>query len=99
MNLLAGGSPLAREAVAFAILISAVLIGAAMVFALRTRSLPVCGYCGFSSVRRAHSHRHTFDRLARICFLHPYRCEKCLQRFYCFRSRRMRHPRTHAARV
>ena len=88
MNLF-GGNPVTREAIALAILVGVLLLGAVVVLALRTRSLPVCWNCGFSSVHRAHSSRHLLNTFARACFLHPHRCERCLRRFYCFGTRRV----------
>jgi hypothetical protein len=68
------------------------LLGAIFVLVLRTRALPVCWNCGHPSIRRSYSRRR-LDVLARACLLHPYRCEKCRQRFYGFGSRRVpRHP-------
>ena len=93
MNYLLFGGTLAREGVVLASLAGVLLLGALLVFVLRTGVLPVCWSCGHHSVRRSHSHRF-FDAVARICFLYPHRCEKCLQRFYCFRSRRV--PRQHS---
>jgi hypothetical protein len=61
-----------------------------LLFAVRSRNLPVCWNCGYHSVRRAHS-RRGLDALANGFFLFPHRCEKCLQRFYCFAQRRVRH--------
>ena len=90
MSFLLRVSPLTREAVVFAILIGVVLLGAVVVFVLRTRRLPSCWNCGFSSVHRAHSSRSLLDTFARACFLYPYRCQRCLHRFYCFGS-----PRAH----
>jgi hypothetical protein len=83
---------LTREGVVLTILVGVLLLGAVIVLTLRTRALPVCWNCGHQSVRRSHS-RRALDVFARACFLIPYRCEKCLQRFYCFGSRRVfRHP-------
>jgi len=88
MNVLRG-NPVTLEAAVFTILVGVLLLGAVVMLALRTRSLPVCWNCGFSSVRRAHSHHDPLDTFARLCFLYPHRCEKCLQRFYCFGTRRV----------
>src|SRR6266566_5064011 len=77
-----------REGVLAASIVTLLVLAGLLLLVLRTRSLPVCWNCGFQSVRRSHSHQITSDNFARICFLHPYRCEKCLRRFYCFRSRR-----------
>jgi hypothetical protein len=82
---------LAREGWLFASLLGVLLLGAILVFALRGRSLPVCWNCGHHSVRRSHSHR-LLDAFAGVCSLCPYRCDKCLQRFYCFRSRHVPPP-------
>jgi len=95
MNLLADVSPLTREGVAFAILAGVLLLGAVVVFALRTRSLPACWNCGFPGVHRAHSAHRSLDTLARACFLYPYRCQRCLHRFYCFGSP---HPHRHSGK-
>jgi hypothetical protein len=99
MNPIALGDTLAREGVVFAGLLGFLLLGAVLILALRTRVLPVCWNCGHPSIRRSESHR-VLDTLARACFLHPYRCEKCLQRCYCFRSSRVQrhaHSRSRAA--
>jgi hypothetical protein len=77
---------LAREAVVFGAIVGALLIASIAFLLLRTRRLPDCWKCGFHSVRRSRSHR-SLDALAGICHLRPYRCEKCLERFYCFGSR------------
>jgi hypothetical protein len=93
---LAANGALAHEGVGLAILVGLLLIGALVVLVLRTRALPVCWNCGFRSVRRSHSHHHALDRCARICFLYPRRCPRCLRRFYCFQFhnvvRHSRHP-------
>ena len=82
-------SVLAREGIfAASIVILFLLVGLA-VLVVRTMSLPVCRNCGFKSVRRTHSHQSAPDGFARACFLYPYRCEKCLRRFYCFGARRV----------
>ena len=83
MKFLRGVNPITREAVVFAILAIFLLLGAVVVLILRTRSLPVCGNCGFSSVQRSQS-QHPLDAIARVCFLYPHRCQKCLRRIYCF---------------
>jgi hypothetical protein len=90
MNLLLG-NPLIREAVALAIILGVLLLGAFIMLVPRTRRLPACGNCGFSSVRRAHSHDRPLDMFARTFFLYPHRCQRCLHRFYCFGSPRVRH--------
>ena len=77
---------LAREAVVFVAIIGAFVLAGIAFLLLRTRGLPGCLNCGFHSVRRSRSHR-LLDALASICFLSPYRCKKCLKRFYCFGHR------------
>lgn len=66
------------------------LLVAILVWGVRARNLPLCGNCGFHSVRRSHS-RPGLDAIANGFFLFPHRCERCLQRFYCFGLRRARH--------
>jgi hypothetical protein len=88
MNALYLGNPLTREGVVLAILAAVLLLGAVLVMALRTRALPVCWNCGHYSVRRSRS-RRLLDIVSRAFLLRPYRCEKCLQRFYCFHFRRV----------
>jgi hypothetical protein len=79
---------LVREGIlAASIVILFLLVGLVLLIG-RTKSLPVCRNCGFKSVRRAHSHQSAVDSFARACFLYPYRCEKCLRRFYCFGAHR-----------
>ena len=90
MNVLAVGDSLTTEALAFASIVTALLLGMVLVLILRTRSLPVCKNCGFPSVRRVHSRHSPLDTLARGCFLYPHLCQRCLHRFYCFGSRRAR---------
>ena len=80
-------SPLAREGLFFAGVSSILLLAVIMVLSIRTLNLPKCMKCGFDSVRRAKSHTIS-DNLAWFFFLRPYRCGKCLRRFYCFRSHR-----------
>jgi hypothetical protein len=95
---LAADGTLAHEGVALAILVGLLLLGALVVLVLRTRALPVCWNCGFRGVRRSHSHHHPLDRFARICFLHPRRCRRCLRRFYCFEFHNVvRHSNRHSA--
>ena len=89
MNAFAAGDFLTAEAVAFASIVIVLLVGLVLVLILRTRSLPVCRNCGFPSVRRAHSRHYPLDTLARVCFLYPHVCQRCLRRFYCFGSRRV----------
>jgi hypothetical protein len=99
MNPVAISDTLAREGVVFGSLLGFVLLGAILIMAVRTRALPVCWNCGHHSIRRSESHR-MLDTLARACLLHPYRCEKCLKRCYCFRSRHVpphSHSRSNAA--
>lgn len=81
-------SPVAREAL-FLVSVSSLLLLAVIIgLSIRTLSLPGCMKCGFRSVRRAKSHK-MLDYFARLLFLRPYRCGKCLRRFYCFRSHRV----------
>lgn len=79
---------LALEAIFFASLAGVLLLVVVLVLVIRTLNLPKCGRCGFRGVRRAKSHK-AFDSLGRFFFLRPYRCGKCLRRFYGFRSRRV----------
>jgi hypothetical protein len=69
-------------------IVGLLLLAAVGLLVLRTRSLPGCSHCGLQTVRRSHSHRF-LDNFARLGLLHPYRCDSCLRRFYCFRSRRV----------
>jgi predicted phosphoribosyltransferase len=82
--------PLVREGVLLASIVSLLLLAAIIALVVRTLSLPVCRKCGFNSVRHARSHNRFSETLARVCFVVPYRCEKCLRRFYCFGTRRAR---------
>jgi hypothetical protein len=78
-------------------IVSLLFLAAVGLLVLRTRSLPACSNCGLHSVRRSHSHRF-MDGVARLGLLHPYRCDSCLRRFYCFKSRRVpRHAHGRAA--
>ena len=79
---------LIREGIFAAGIVALFLLVGLTVLVVRTASLPVCQKCGFRSVRRTHSHQSAADSFARACFLYPYRCEKCLRRFYCFGARR-----------
>jgi hypothetical protein len=79
-----------REGLLLASIVILFLLAAIVALVARTRSLPVCRNCGFQGVRRAHSHHDPWDTFARVCFLFPHRCEKCLRRFYCFGSHRVR---------
>lgn len=92
MKFLTGGNPLTREAVVFAIFIGILLFGALLVLVFRTRSLPVCWNCGFSRVHRAHSNHRPIDAFARVFFLYPHKCQRCLHRAYCFGSPRVHRP-------
>ena len=78
---------LAREGILAASIVILFLLVGLIALIVRTASLPVCRYCGFKSVRRARSHHNLVDSFARACFLYPYRCDKCLRRFYCFGAR------------
>jgi len=80
---------LVREGIFAAGIVALFLLVGLAVLVVCTASLPVCQKCGFRSVRRTHSHQSGADSFARACFLHPYRCEKCLRRFYCFGARRV----------
>jgi hypothetical protein len=84
------------EALFFAGLIGISLLGVVVALLIRTLSLPECLKCGFRNVRRAKSAK-AFDTLGRIFLLRPYRCGKCLRRFYCFRSHRVAHLPPHSA--
>ena len=78
-------------------IVSLLFLAAVGLLVLRTRSLPTCSNCGLHTVRRSHS-RNFLDGFARLGLLHPYRCDSCLQRFYCFKSRRVpRNSRSRAA--
>jgi len=79
---------LVREGMFAAGIVALFLLVGLAVLVVRTVSLPVCQKCGFKSVRRARSHQSAADSFARACFLYPYKCEKCLRRFYCFGARR-----------
>ena len=79
---------LVREGLALAGIAGLLLMAVMIRWVLHTRRLPLCWRCGVESVRRSHSHRF-WDDFARAAWLHPYRCEKCLLRFYCFKSRRV----------
>jgi hypothetical protein len=92
MNPLADLDAPVREGVVLLAFVAVLLFGAVIRLMLRTRSLPVCWNCGFSTVHRAHSSRRPLDFLARTCFLYPYRCQRCLHRFYCFGSPKVRRP-------
>ena len=52
--------------------------------AIRTRNLDECWHCGASKIR--HSKSRWSDALAGWFFLRPYRCGRCLTRFYAFRT-------------
>jgi hypothetical protein len=88
MKVFAVGDALTREGLVLAGIVIALALGAFIVLTLRTLSLPTCWNCGFHSVRRSHARHRPLDILARICFLYPHRCDKCLRRFYCFGSHR-----------
>lgn len=51
---------------------------------IRTRNLDTCWHCGASKIR--HSKSHWSDTVAGWFFLRPYRCGRCLTRFYAFRT-------------
>ena len=52
--------------------------------AIRTRNLTKCWRCGAAKIR--HSKSQWSDRLAGVFFLRPYRCGRCLTRYYAFRT-------------
>jgi hypothetical protein len=52
--------------------------------AIRTRNLDKCWNCGGSKIR--HSKSRWSDTLSGMFFLRPYRCGRCLTRFYAFRT-------------
>jgi len=52
--------------------------------AIRTKSLGKCWHCGASKIR--HSKSRSSDKPAGMFFLRPYRCGRCLTRFYAFRT-------------
>lgn len=79
------------EAVVFSALLGVLLLALILIFLLRTRSLPECGRCGFQGVRRSQP-QGLLDTFARVLLLHPYRCDRCLRRFYGFRSRQVPEP-------
>ncbi len=79
------------EAVVFSVLFGVLLLALILMLLLRTRGLPECGRCGFSGVRRSQP-QGLLDASVRVLFLHPHRCDKCLRRFYCFRSRQVPEP-------
>jgi len=78
---------LIREGILAAGIVILFLLVGLVALVVRTASLPVCRKCGFKSVRRTHSHQSPADSFARARFLYPYRCRKCLRRFYCFGAR------------
>ena len=82
--------PLVREGILLASIVSLLLVAGVILFVLRSLGLPACRNCGFRSVRRLHS-SHALSTFARACFVYPHRCERCLHRFYCFGTRRVRH--------
>ena len=52
--------------------------------AIRTRNLDTCWHCGAAKIR--HSRSRWSDTIAGMFFLRPYRCGRCLTRFYAFRT-------------
>jgi hypothetical protein len=72
------------EAIVFAGLLFLLVFLAILVLAMRSRSLPVCVKCESPSIRPARPNK--LDVIWRLCFLYPHRCDKCLSRYYCFRS-------------
>jgi hypothetical protein len=52
--------------------------------AIRTKNLGKCWHCGASKIR--HSKSRWSDTVAGLFFLRPYRCGRCLTRFYGFRT-------------
>jgi hypothetical protein len=79
------------EAIVFSVLLGGLLLVLILMFLLRTRSLPECGWCGFQGVRRS-QRQGLLDSVFRVLLLHPYRCDKCMRRFYCFRSSQVPEP-------
>jgi hypothetical protein len=49
---------------------------------IRTRNLGTCWHCGASKIR--HSRSRWSDTVPGWLFLRPYRCGRCLTRFYAF---------------
>ena len=88
--------PVALEALFFAGLIGVLLLVVILTLVIRTLNLPKCGKCGLRSVRRSNSHK-AFETLGCFFLLRPYRCGKCVRRFYCFRSHRAAHVPPHSA--
>ena len=70
------------------IILGGLLLALILMLLFRTRSLPGCGRCGFQGVRRSQP-QGLLDTFVRVLLLYPHRCEKCLRRFYCFRSRQV----------
>ena len=89
-------SPLAREGLFFASISSLLVLAVIIALLIRTLNLPKCMKCGFDSVRRAKTHTIP-DNLAWFFLVRPYRCGKCLRRFYCFRSHRTADAAAHRA--
>src|SRR5579863_9055159 len=79
-------SDVAREALILAVMAVAAILGFALRTAFRSASLPRCWNCGSSGVRLSMS-RRSLDSAAVFSFLFPYRCEECMQRYYCFGQR------------
>ena len=79
------------EAAVFSVLLGLLLLALILIMLLRTRSLPECGRCGYQGVRRSQP-QGLRDTFVRLLLLHPHRCDKCLRRFYCFRSRQVPEP-------
>jgi hypothetical protein len=87
MSAFAAHDALIREIAVLACLIAVLLLIAVVTLVMRRRRLPVCWNCGFPGVRWLQS-KHLLDTIARVCLVYPHRCDKCFQRYYCFRSRR-----------
>jgi hypothetical protein len=85
---LPGHDTLVLEGAFFASFLSVLLLVLILLLILRTRRLPSCGKCGFKGVRPSQP-QGLLDTFARVCLLYPHRCDRCHQRFHCFRSRRV----------
>ncbi len=76
----------AREALILPLMAAAVILGFAVRTAVRSANRPRCWNCGSSGVRLSMS-RRALDTVAVFSYLFPYRCEECMQRYYCFGQR------------
>jgi hypothetical protein len=79
---LAGGAAVIPLIVIFVMMIAWVVLFCRAIY--RTRMGRTCWYCGAAKVR-ASATKHTVDAVARLSLLFPYRCSRCLKRFYRFR--------------